>query len=109
MDVNDPDNMRPLRPADVARLHSALKATTPENNELSISVLLPVAGEQHWHSIRLHTLWSPLSPGSYIGVIGCMTDTQKEQSSRAPLLLRGQEHGEQAVDRRGYAAPQRSL
>ena len=85
MDVNDPDNMRPLRPADVARLHSALKATTPENNELSISVLLPVAGEQHWHSIRLHTLWSPLSPGSYIGVIGCITDTQKEQSSHAPL------------------------
>ena len=85
MDVNDPDNMRPLRPADVARLHSALKATTPENNELSISVLLPVAGEQHWHSIRLHTLWSPLSPGSYIGVIGCMTDTQKEQDSHAPL------------------------
>lgn len=85
MDVNDPDNMRPLRPADVARLHSALKATTPENNELSISVLLPVAGEQHWHSIRLHTLWSPLSPGSYVGVIGCMTDTQKEQSSHAPL------------------------
>ena len=85
MDVNDPDNMRPLRPADVARLRSALKATTPENNELSISVLLPVAGEQHWHSIRLHTLWSPLSPGSYVGVIGCMTDTQKEQSSHAPL------------------------
>ena len=85
MDVNDPDNMRPLRPADVARLRSALKATTPENNELSISVLLPVAGEQHWHSIRMHTLWSPLSPGSYVGVIGCITDTQKEQSSHAPL------------------------
>lgn len=82
IDVHDPDK---LRPADVARLHSALKATTPENNELSISVLLPVAGEQHWHSIRLHTLWSPLSPGSYIGVIGCMTDTQKEQDSHAPL------------------------
>ena len=30
-------------------------------------------------------LWSPLSPGSYIGVIGCMTDTQKEQDSHAPL------------------------
>ena len=63
MDVNDPDNMRPLRPADVARLRSALKATTPENNELSISVLLPVAGEQHWHSIRMHTLSSPASSG----------------------------------------------
>ena len=85
IDVNGPDNLRHLRPADVARLRSALKATTPENNELSISLLLPVAGEQHWHSIRMHTLWSPLSPGSYIGVIGCMTDTQKEQGSHAPL------------------------
>ena len=85
MDVNDPDNMRPLRPADVARLRRALKATTPENNELSISLLLTVGGEQHWHSIRMHTLWSPLSPGRYVGVIGCMTDTQKEQDSRAPF------------------------
>lgn len=85
MDVNDPDNMRPLRPADVARLRSALKATTPENNELSISLLLTVAGEQHWHSIRMHTLWSPLSPGRYVGVIGCMTDMQKDQDSRAPF------------------------
>ena len=85
MDVHDPDNLRPLRPADVARLRSALKATTPENNELSVSLLLTVGGEQHWHNIRMHTLWSPLSPGSYVGVIGCMTDTQKEQDSRAPL------------------------
>lgn len=99
MDVNDPDNMRPLRPADVARLRSALKATTPENNELSISVLLPVAGEQHWHSIRLHTLWSPLSPGSYVGVIGCMTDMQKEQDRRERLALPARPHA-----RRGYAA-----
>ena len=85
MDVHDPDNLRPLRPADIARLRSALKATTPENNELSVSLLLTVGGEQHWHNIRMHTLWSPLSPGSYVGVIGIMTDTQKEQDSRAPL------------------------
>ena len=85
MDVHDPDNLRPLRPADVARLRSALKATTPENNELSVSLLLTVGGEQHWHNIRMHTLWSPLSPGSYVGVVGIMTDTQKEQDSRAPL------------------------
>ena len=85
LDADNPDSMRLLRPADVARLRSALKATTPENNELSVSLLLPVAGEQHWHSIRMHTLWSPLSPGSYVGVVGIMTDTQKEQDSRAPL------------------------
>ena len=85
MDVNDPDNLRPLHPADVARLRCALKATTPENNELSISLLLSVGSEQHWHNIRMHTLWSPLSPGSYVGVIGCMTDAQRVQGSRAPL------------------------
>ena len=85
LDADNPDSMRLLRPADLERLRCALKATTPENNELSISLLLPVEGEQHWHSIRMHTLWSPLSPGSYVGVIGCMTDMQKEQDSRAPL------------------------
>ena len=85
VDVNEPDDLHLLPPADVARLRTALKATTPENNELSISLLLPVGSEQHWHNIRMHTLWSPLSPGSYVGVIGCMTDTQKEQDSRAPL------------------------
>ena len=85
LDADNPDSMRLLRPADLDRLRCALKATTPENNELSISLLLPVEGEQHWHSIRMHTLWSPLSPGSYVGVIGCMTDMQKEQDSRAPL------------------------
>ena len=85
LDADNPDSMRRLRPADIERLRCALKATTPENNELSLSLLLPVAGEQHWHSIRMHTLWSPLSPGSYVGVVGIMTDTQKEQDSRAPL------------------------
>ena len=85
LDADNPDSMRRLRPADIERLRCALKATTPENNELSLSLLLPVAGEQHWHNIRMHTLWSPLSPGSYVGVVGIMTDTQKEQDSRAPL------------------------
>ena len=85
LDADNPDSMRLLRPADIERLRCALKATTPENNELSLSLLLPVGGEQHWHNIRMHTLWSPLSPGSYVGVVGIMTDTQKEQDSRAPL------------------------
>lgn len=85
LDADNPDSMRRLRPADIERLRCALKATTPENNELSVSLLLTVGGEQHWHNIRMHTLWSPLSPGSYVGVVGIMTDTQKEQDSRAPL------------------------
>ena len=85
LDADNPDSMRRLRPADIERLRCALKATTPENNEFSVSLLLTVGGEQHWHSIRMHTLWSPLSPGSYVGVVGIMTDTQKEQDSRAPL------------------------
>ena len=89
LDADNPDSMRLLRPADLERLRCALKATTPENNELSISLLLPVEGEQHWHSIRMHTLWSPLSPGSYVGVIGCLTDVQKVQGSCAPFRCTG--------------------
>ena len=42
LDVHETDSLRLLRPADIARLRAALKATTPENNELSLSLLLPV-------------------------------------------------------------------
>ena len=85
LNVHEPDSLRLLRPADIARLRAALKATTPENNELSLSLLLPVGHEQHWHNIRMRTLWSPFSPGHYVGVIGCLTDTQKVQDSCAPF------------------------
>ena len=46
----------------ILRGSEPLKATTPENNELSLSLLLPVGRKQHWHNIRMHTLWSPFSP-----------------------------------------------
>ena len=42
LDVHETDSLRLLRPADIARLRAALKATTPENNELSLSLLLPI-------------------------------------------------------------------
>lgn len=89
LNVHEPDSLRLLRPADIARLRAALKATTPENNELSLSLLLPVGHEQHWHNIRMRTLWSPFSPGHYVGVIGCLTDTQKVQYSCAPFRCTG--------------------
>lgn len=89
LNVHEPDSLRLLRPADIARLRAALKATTPENNELSLSLLLPVGHEQHWHNIRMRTLWSPFSPGHYVGVIGCLTDTQKVQDSCAPFRCTG--------------------
>lgn len=89
LDVHETDSLRLLRPADIARLRAALKATTPENNELSLSLLLPVGRKQHWHNIRMHTLWSPFSPGHYVGVIGCLTDAQKVQGSCAPFRCTG--------------------
>ena len=87
--MHETDSLRLLRPADIARLRAALKATTPENNELSLSLLLPVGHKQHWHNIRMHTLWSPFSPGHYVGVIGCLTDAQKVQGSCAPFRCTG--------------------
>ena len=89
LDVHETDSLRLLRPADIARLRAALKATTPENNELSLSLLLPVGRKQHWHNIRMHTLWSPFSPGHYVGVIGCLTDAQKVQGSCVPFRCTG--------------------
>lgn len=89
LDVHETDSLRLLRPADIARLRAALKATTPENNELSLSLLLPVGHKQHWHNIRMHTLWSPFSPGHYVGVIGCLTDAQKVQGNCAPFRCTG--------------------
>ena len=89
LDVHETDSLRLLRPADIARLRAALKATTPENNELSLSLLLPVGHKQHWHNIRMHTLWSPFSPGHYVGVIGCLTDAQKVQGGCVPFRCTG--------------------
>ena len=89
LDVHETDSLRLLRPADIARLRAALKATTPENNELSLSLLLPVGRKQHWHNIRMHTLWSPFSPGHYVGVIGCLTDAQKVQGGCVPFRCTG--------------------
>ena len=89
LDVHETDSLRLLRPADIARLRAALKATTPENNELSLSLLLPVGRKQHWHNIRMHTLWSPFSPGHYVGVIGCLTDAQKVQGNCVPFRCTG--------------------
>ena len=89
LDVHETDSLRLLRPADIARLRAALKATTPENNELSLSLLLPVGRKQHWHNIRMHTLWSPFSPGHYVGVIGCLADAQKVQGGYAPFRCTG--------------------
>ena len=89
LDVHETDSLRLLRPADIARLRAALKATTPENNELSLSLLLPVGRKQHWHNLRMHTLWSPFSPGHYVGVIGCLTDAQKVQGGYAPFRCTG--------------------
>lgn len=37
----------------------------------------------------MRTLWSPFSPGHYVGVIGCLTDTQKVQDSCAPFRCTG--------------------
>lgn len=37
----------------------------------------------------MHTLWSPFSPGHYVGVIGCLTDAQKVQGGYAPFRCTG--------------------
>jgi diguanylate cyclase (GGDEF)-like protein len=64
---------------DLRRLKTAMRATTPENNEFSVSLLLPAGKEFHWYDIRIRTLWSPLQPDRYVGAVGHMVDVQKQE------------------------------
>lgn len=86
LNVHEPDSLRLLRPADIARPEPPSRPQRPRTMSFrSARCLLPVGHEQHWHNIRMRTLWSPFSPGHYVGVIGCLTDTQKVQDSCAPF------------------------
>ena len=59
-----------LSQKDFHRLKDALDATTPENREFSMSIMMPKENEYEWCDLRVHSLWSDLSPEHYIGAVG---------------------------------------
>ena len=84
-DCSAPKNFRRLNPVEFDRLTQALDATTPENNEFSMSMQLPTAEGLCWHDIRVQTLWSPLQPDHYVSAIGYLVNSHKQLAVSDPL------------------------
>ena len=74
-----------LSQKDFHRLKDALDATTPENREFSMSIMMPKENEYEWCDMRVHSLWSDLSPEHYIGAVGQLVRPQ-EVSADIPIL-----------------------
>ena len=74
-----------LSQKDFHRLKDALDATTPENREFSMSIMMPKGNEYEWCDLRVHSLWSDLSPEHYIGAVGQLV-TPQGVSADIPIL-----------------------
>lgn len=85
INLSQPNCFTRLSYADFQRMKEALAATTKENPEFSISLLLPYRDEYRWYNLRMRSLWSDAQPEHYVGVIGQMVDSQI--SDRKPAML----------------------
>lgn len=85
INLSQPNCFTRLSHADFQRMKEALAATTKENPEFSISLLLPYRDEYRWYNLRMRSLWSDAQPEHYVGVIGQMVDSQI--SDRKPVML----------------------
>ena len=74
-----------LSQKDFHRVKDALDATTPENREFSMSIMMPKGNEYEWCDLRVHSLWSDLSPEHYIGAVGQLVRPQ-EMAADIPIL-----------------------
>ena len=74
-----------LSQRDFHRLKDALDATTPEHREFSMSIMMPEGNAYEWCDLRVHSLWSDLSPEHYIGAVGQLVRPQ-EMSADIPNL-----------------------
>ena len=85
INLSQPNCFTRLSHADFQRMKEALAATTKENPEFSISLLLPYRDEYRWYNLRMRSLWSDAQPERYVGVIGQVVDSQI--SDRKPVML----------------------
>lgn len=74
-----------LSQRDFHRLKDALDATTPEHREFSMSIMMPKGNKYEWCDLRVHSLWSDLSPEHYIGAVGQLVRPQ-EMPADIPIL-----------------------
>ena len=74
-----------LSQRDFHRLKDALDATTPEHRDFSMSIMMPKGNKYEWCDLRVHSLWSDLSPEHYIGAVGQLVRPQ-EMPADIPIL-----------------------
>ena len=77
INVADATSFGQLSQNDSHRLKEALEATTPENREFAMSVMVPQGAEYHWCDLRAHTLWSENVPEHYVGAVGQLMEPKK--------------------------------
>ena len=78
INVEDTNCFKCLSQKDYHRLKNALDATTPENREFSMSIMMPQESDFEWCDLRVHSLWSDKQPDHYIGAVGQLTRPQQE-------------------------------
>ncbi len=64
---------------DIRRMEETLKSATPENREVSLSVMPPQESGFSLCRLRAHTLWSEASPEHYVGVVGALVPEFMEE------------------------------
>ena len=85
MNIANQNCFKYLSQKDFHRLKDALDATTPENREFSMSIMLPQGNDYEWCDLRIHSLWSESSPDHYIGAVGHVIKPH-HVTSELPLL-----------------------
>lgn len=75
--LSDGDDIELLSENDMAELRKRLKTTTREEPQITMNVLIPVAGNMRWHRLTAMTLWSSRI-AEYAGVLGQLTDVHDE-------------------------------
>lgn len=78
INVEDTNCFKCLSQKDYHRMKNALDATTPENREFSMSIMMPQGSDFEWCDLRVHSLWSEQHPDHYIGAVGQLTRPQQE-------------------------------
>ena len=85
INMTKPENIEHISKKDYEQLKKAMEATTREDPEFSMSILLPVGSERHWCELRARTLWSDRQSDGYVGAVGRLIDSQV--SAKKQLLL----------------------
>lgn len=85
IDAFDMAHLHKLSQEDLSCLREAIESTTPENREFAMSVTLKSGNGDRCYDLHARTLWSELSPGRYVEVVGQLSEPDPT-SAGIPIL-----------------------